>query len=89
MPPCKSYISSTFWSQKLNNDSRIDVSIRLRRAVVLNDLSLVRRIIGNHPKTLRNPDFDDRSNTSLHLATKLGFVEIAVRSLDCPDWVGG
>jgi len=57
---------------------RIEVATRLRRAIVLNDLLLVKRIVRNNPKSLQNPDFDDKSNTSLHLAAKNGFVEIAV-----------
>lgn len=57
---------------------RLDVSIRLRRAIFLNDLLLVKRIVRNHPAYIHNPDFTDRGNTSLHVAAKLGFVEIAV-----------
>ena len=53
---------------------------RLRRAILLNDLALVKRIIRNNPSFLRNPDFQDKSNTSLHLAAKAGFTEVAV----CP-----
>ncbi|KAH7118988.1 ankyrin repeat-containing domain protein [Dendryphion nanum] len=56
---------------------RIDVERRLRRAILLNDLTLVKRIIRNNPSTLRNPDFDDKSNTSLHIAAKHGFTQIA------------
>ncbi|KAF2005879.1 ankyrin [Amniculicola lignicola CBS 123094] len=55
----------------------IDVPRRLRRAILLNDLSLVKRIVRNNPTYLRNPDFDDKSNTSLHLAAKLGFTQIS------------
>ncbi|KAJ6287191.1 26s proteasome non-atpase regulatory subunit 3 [Bipolaris maydis] len=55
----------------------IDVPRRLRRAILLNDLPLVKRIIRNNPNYIRNPDFDDRSNTSLHLAAKHGFTTIA------------
>jgi hypothetical protein len=58
---------------------RIDVSRRLRRAILLNDLPLVKRIIRNNPQILRNPDFADKSNTSLHLAARNGFTQIAVR----------
>lgn len=57
--------------------ARIDVSRRLRRAILLNDLPLVKRIIRNNPAYLRNTDFEDCSNTSLHLAAKHGFVAIA------------
>jgi hypothetical protein len=59
---------------------RIDVSRRLRRAILLNDLPLVARIIRNNPHKLRNPDFEDKSNTSLHLAARNGFTQIAVRA---------
>ncbi|KAF5849498.1 hypothetical protein GGP41_006345 [Bipolaris sorokiniana] len=55
----------------------IDVPRRLRRAILLNDLPLVKRIVRNNPNYIRNPDFDDRSNTSLHLAAKHGFTTIA------------
>jgi len=57
--------------------SRIEAPRRLRRAILLNDLSLVKRIVSNNPIYLQNPDFDDKSNTSLHLAAKHGFVQIA------------
>jgi hypothetical protein len=60
------------------NNGRIDVPRRLRRAILLNDLSLVKRILQNNPQYLRNPDFEDKSNTSLHLAAKHGFTQIAV-----------
>lgn len=54
----------------------IDVSRRLRRAILLNDLPLVRRILRNNPGSLLNPDFADKSNTSLHLAARCGFTSI-------------
>lgn len=61
-----------------NNPIRIDVSSRLRRAILLNDPLLVRRIIHNNsPNFLTNPDFEDKSNTSLHLAASLGYTDIA------------
>lgn len=56
----------------------IDPSVRLQRAIHRNDLLLVKRIIKNDPKLLQNPDFADKSNTSLHLAAKLGFLDIVV-----------
>ena len=59
---------------------RIDIATRLRRAIVLNDILLVKRIVNNHPAWLRNPDYEDKSNTSLHLAAKHGFWDIAVLS---------
>ena len=60
---------------------RIDVPRRLRRAILLNDLALVQRIVRNNPAYIRNPDLEDKSNTSLHLAAKNGFTEVAVGSL--------
>ena len=60
---------------------RIAPSTRLRRALHLRSLPLVRRIILSHPydlDLLRNPDPEDLGNTSLHLAAKLGLVDIAV-----------
>ena len=59
---------------------RIDVSIRLRRAIHLNVLPLVKRIIKNNPRNLQNPDFTDKGNTSLHLTAKFDCLDIAVRS---------
>ena len=56
----------------------IDASTRLRRAIHLNDLTLLKRIIKNNPRHLQNPDFADHGNTSLHLAAQLGLLEIAV-----------
>ncbi|CAK1366905.1 unnamed protein product [Cercospora beticola] len=54
----------------------IEASTRLRRAILLNDVLLVQRIIRNNPHFLQNPDFADKSNTSLHLAASHGFPEI-------------
>ncbi|KAK3059698.1 hypothetical protein LTS18_010239, partial [Coniosporium uncinatum] len=54
----------------------IDVSIRLRRAILFNDLPLVRRIARTNPRALTSPDITDKSNTSLHLAAKNGFYDI-------------
>ena len=56
----------------------MEASIRVRRAIYLNDLALLKRIIRNNPRLLQNPDFEDNGNTSLHLAAQLGFLEIAV-----------
>ena len=61
----------------------IDPIIRLRRAIHLNDLSLLKRIIRNHPSVLQSPDLIDEGNTALHLAARLGFVDIAVRIFKC------
>jgi hypothetical protein len=58
----------------------IDASTRLRRAIVLCDGLLVKRIIRSNPGILQNPDFKDKSNTSLHLAAQVGFEEIVVRT---------
>ena len=57
----------------------IDPSTRLRRAIHLNDLILVQRIVKSNPQTLRDPDPTDRNNTALHLAAILGYTAIAVR----------
>lgn len=54
----------------------VDVSVRL--AILLNDVALVRRLLQQHPRYLHNPDFADKSNTSLHLAAQYGLREIAV-----------
>ncbi|KAK5137205.1 hypothetical protein LTR08_000710 [Meristemomyces frigidus] len=55
----------------------ISPSDRLRRAIHLNDVVLVKRIVQNNPKLLQNPDFENKSNTSLHLAAASGLAEIA------------
>ena len=57
---------------------RIDISLRIRRAIHLKDLVLLKRIIKYNPRDVRNPDRLDNGNTSLHLAAKLGLPEIAV-----------
>ena len=56
----------------------VDVPIRLRRAIHLNDVVLVKRIIHSNPGKLKNPYLNYNGNTSLHLAAQLGFLEIAV-----------
>lgn len=55
---------------------RVDLS--LRQAILLNDVALVRRILRRNPSYLHNPDYADKSNTSLHLAAQHGLAEIAV-----------
>ena len=60
----------------------IDPSIRLRRAIYLRDLPLLRRIVKTHPTLLQNPDFADNGNTSLHLAASLGLYDIALFLID-------
>ena len=45
----------------------------------LADLELVKRIVKNNPRHLKNADFEDKSNTSLHLAARYGYAAIAVR----------
>ncbi|KZF21791.1 ankyrin [Xylona heveae TC161] len=67
----------------------IDVSVRLRRAIILNDLFLVKRITKNNPNALQNPDFAEKGNTSLHLAAKLGFLEIATYLVEAGHENGG
>lgn len=59
----------------------IPVSVRLRRAIIRNDTLLVKRIVKSNPLYLHNPDFNDKCNTSLHLAATFGHVEIVVRTL--------
>lgn len=56
----------------------INPIIRFRRAIHLNDLPLVKRILKNNPSVLASPDLDDGGNTPLHLAARLGLVDIAV-----------
>jgi hypothetical protein len=56
--------------------TQVDLSIR--QAIQLNDVALVRRLLKHHPQYLHNPDFADKSNTSLHLAAQRGLAEIAV-----------
>lgn len=58
--------------------TEIDVPARLRRAILQNDVLLVKRIIKNNPAFLENPDFEDGSNTSLHLAAIKGHFDILV-----------
>lgn len=38
----------------------------------------MQRIVANNPDYLRNPDYEDKSSTNLHLAAKHGFTQIAV-----------
>ncbi|EEH34902.2 hypothetical protein PAAG_05949 [Paracoccidioides lutzii Pb01] len=54
----------------------IAVDVRLRSAILLNDVLLVKRIIKNNPKFLENPNYEDKSNTSLHLAAIQGHLEV-------------
>ncbi|KAH8703741.1 ankyrin repeat-containing domain protein [Talaromyces proteolyticus] len=54
----------------------LDVPVRLRRAILQNDVLLVKRIVKNNPSYLENPDFADKSNTSLHLAAIKGHVHV-------------
>lgn len=61
--------------------ARVDVSLRLRQAILLDDLPLVQRLLRAHPSYLHNPDYADKSNTSLHLAAQYGVLEIAVGGL--------
>ncbi|KAL2045748.1 hypothetical protein N7G274_002179 [Stereocaulon virgatum] len=62
--------------------SGIDITIRIRRAIHLNDLTLLKRIIKNNSKSLQNPDHRDNGDTSLHLAAKLGLLEITEFLID-------
>lgn len=67
----------------------VDVSIRIRRAIRLKDLTLLKRIIKNNLKSLQNPDFTDNGNTSLHLAAQLGLLDIAEFLVDAGHEDGG
>lgn len=55
----------------------VEVSLRLRRAVVRNDLALVQRILKTYPESVHDADHMDKSNTSLHIAAREGFDDIA------------
>lgn len=57
--------------------AQADSSIRLREAIIANDLSLVKRLLKTTPSLLQNPSYEDKSNTSLHLAALYGHKEIA------------
>jgi ankyrin repeat protein len=84
---------------ELTPPRRIDPSLRLRRAIHANNVSLTQRILQSHPPLIHNPDISPlggptaptflsstsptngssglgNSNTSLHLASSLGHVEI-------------
>ena len=52
----------------------------MRQAILLDDLPLIKRILKKHPTCLQNPDFSDKSTTSLHLAAQHGLVEVTVGS---------
>lgn len=58
----------------------IDPHLRIRRAIRADDALLVHRILRSHPNLLRNPDLtgprEDACNSNLHLAAKLGHVDI-------------
>ncbi|KAG6139238.1 hypothetical protein E4U34_005769 [Claviceps purpurea] len=58
--------------------SRIDPSLRLRRAIHVGDRLLVQRILASHPSLLHNPDasLSGLSNSNLHLAASLGHKDI-------------
>jgi hypothetical protein len=56
----------------------VRVDLLLRQAILLNDVALVRRLLNHNPQYLHNPDFADKSNTSLHLAAQYGLEEISV-----------
>jgi hypothetical protein len=75
LPRCK-YIPPPNQTPTPNKTNRIDPSTRLRRAIQLADPVLVARLIRLHPTLLSNPDFANKSNTSLHLAASNGCVPI-------------
>ncbi|KAH6690034.1 ankyrin repeat-containing domain protein [Verticillium dahliae] len=51
---------------------------RVRRAIIANDASLVKRILNSNPQALHSPDASPEglSNSNLHLAAFLGHVEV-------------
>lgn len=67
---------------QLTSLTRIDPSLRLRRAIHASDPLLLTRILKSHPLLIQNPDSSPTglSNTSLHLACTLGSLPI-VRAL--------
>jgi ankyrin repeat protein len=65
---------------------QLSVPVRLRRAILMSDVLLVKRIVKNNPRYLENPDFADRGNTSLHLAAIKGHADIVV---SCTELGGG
>lgn len=67
----------------------IDPSNRLRRAIHLADLPLLKRIVKTHPTLLQNPDFTDNGNTCLHLAASLGLYDIVLFLIDAGHEDGG
>lgn len=56
-------------------------SLQLRHAILANDVPLVERLLQAYPQLLHNPDFANKSNTSLHLAAKAGHTELVVRRI--------
>ena len=58
--------------------AQAEASTRLREAIIVNDLPLVKRLLKSTPSLLQNPKFEDKGNTSLHLAALYGHVEVAV-----------
>ena len=58
--------------------AQANTSHRLREAILYNDLPLVKRLLKSSPSLLPNPNLEDKSNTSLHLASIYGHVQIAV-----------
>lgn len=62
-----------------------EVSTRLREAIQLDDVSLVKRVLSDAPEMLQNPNYEDKSNTSLHLAALYGHAEIAVSHLKATE----
>lgn len=72
------YASSVFCSTSGLIYNRIDASLRLRRAIHLHNLPLVRRILKAHPHLIHNSDQSPLglANTSLHLACQLDNLEI-------------
>jgi uncharacterized protein len=65
--------------------AQAEASNRLREAITVNDLSLVKRLLRSNRSLLQNPNYQDKSNTSLHLAALYGHAEVAVRPPNLPS----
>lgn len=65
-------------SSTLTGTTASTASLQLRHAILSNDVLLVERLLKAYPHLVHNPDYNDKSNTSLHLAAKAGYTELVV-----------
>ncbi|KAK5074940.1 hypothetical protein LTR64_001145 [Lithohypha guttulata] len=63
-------------SSTLTGTTASTASLQLRHAILSNDVPLVERLLKAYPHLVHNPDYNDKSNTSLHLAAKAGYTEL-------------